>query len=278
MKRFFKNRCVLGFLIIVIIFSVIVGVVNVKHPEATFGENLVNVTVTPIQSFFTWVGDGVSGFFGYFDDKDDLRKEIDLLKKENAKLKTAVSKNDIAMIENVELRKLLELENAYSEQELQFAEVISRDPSNWHKTFTIDMGSSDGIAVNQPVLSENNTLVGRICEVGTTWAKVITVYDPEHSVGAVVSRSGEYGIVEGDSDAVSDGNCMLSYISKKADVIVGDMVMTSGLGEIYPEGIIIGKVQKVLPDPEGTAKNAVVIPEADIENIRAVCIITNPKE
>ena len=86
MRNFFKNTCVLGFILIVIIFSIIVGIVNVKNPEATLGENIINVTVTPIQSFFTWIGDGISDFFGYFGDKDDLRKENARLKKENCKI------------------------------------------------------------------------------------------------------------------------------------------------------------------------------------------------
>ena len=84
MKRFFKNRCVFGFVIVVVILSVIIGVVNVKNPELSFGENLANVTVKPIQSFFSWVGNGIADFFGNFDDKDDLKDEISRLKKENA--------------------------------------------------------------------------------------------------------------------------------------------------------------------------------------------------
>lgn len=276
MKGFFKNRCVFGFIIIVIVFSIIIGIVNVKNPEATFGENVINVTITPIQSFFGWIGDGISGFFGYFDDKDELRQEITRLEKENAELKTALSKNNFAKIENDELRALLELEEAYPENELKFAEVVSREPSNWQYTFTINVGSSDGIAVNQPVLSANNTLVGRVGEVGTTWARVITIYDSDNAVGAVISRSGEYGIVEGDAEEASDGRCKLSQLSQKCDIIVGDMIMTSGLGGIYPEGIIIGKVKEIMPAPEGTSQNAVIVPEANIENIKTVCVVQNP--
>ncbi len=274
MRRFFKNRCVLGFVIIVIIFSVIVGVVNAKHPENGLGENIVNVFVTPVQKFFTWIGNGVSDFFGNFSDKDDLKKEIAQLKKENADLKNELSKYEISAVENEEFRELMELKEAYPELELSYAEIIAREPSNWHNTFTIDKGSADGLIINQIVISAEKHLVGRICEVGTTWAKVVTVNDPEHAVGAVVSRSGEYGVVEGDSTGTIDGSCKLSYISKNSDIVVGDMVLTSGLGGIYPEGITIGTVKEVRPDTQGTSQYAIISPAANIDKIRSVCIIT----
>ncbi len=278
MRKFFKNRCVLGFVIIVVIFSIIVGFVNAKHPENGLGENIVNVIVTPVQKFFTWIGNGVSDFFGNFSDKDDLKKEIARLKKENADLKNELSKKEISAAENEEFRELLKLKDAYPEFEFSYAEIIARDSSNWHQTFTIDKGSADGLIVNQTVISADKHLVGRICEVGTTWAKVITLNDPEHAVGAVVSRSGEYGVVEGDSTQSTDGGCKLSYISKNSDIVVGDTVLTSGLGGIYPEGITIGTVQEVRPDTQGTSQYAVVSPAANIEKIRSVCIITHITE
>ncbi|MBQ7097242.1 MAG: rod shape-determining protein MreC [Clostridia bacterium] len=276
MKKFFKNRCVFGFVIVVVIFSIIVGIVNVKNPELSFGENIVNVFVKPVQSFFTWVGNGISDFFDNFADKDDLKNEIEKLKKENADLKASISKIELAKKENEELRGLLNLKEVFPEQELKYARIISREPSNWHNTFTINIGSSDGIAVNQPVVSMENTLIGRISEVGTTWAKVITVFDAEHAVGAVVSRSGEYGIVEGDADAMLSGYCRLSYISKNSDIIIGDTIMTSGLGGLFPEGIIIGKIVDIKADEQGIAQTAFLSPVADIENIRTVCVIQNP--
>lgn len=278
MKKFFKNRCVFGFVVIVIVFSIIIGIVHWSNPGTTFGENITNVIVTPVQNFFSWIGNGISDFFGYFGDKDELNEEIARLKQENTELKNEIGKNELAMVENKELRGLLGLKEAYPEQELKYAMIIARDPSNWYNTFTIDKGSADGIAVNQPVIAENKTLVGRIVEVGTTWSKVITIFDPEHAVGAVISRSGESGFVEGDADLSLDGYCKLSYISKNSDVVAGDSVMTAGLGGVFPEGLIIGKVKEVKPDIQGTSQYALVEPAADIENIRAVCVIQNPTD
>ncbi len=276
MKNFFKNRCVLGLLIIVLLLSIIIGIVNATHPDATFSENVSNVILAPIQKLFTRAGNGASDFFGYFSDVDGLKKEIEKLKTENAELKNQLSKSEVSLKENEELRGLLSMKEAYPELELEGAMIIAREPSNWESSFTIDKGTVDGIAVNQPVISADKSLVGRISEVGTTWAKVVTLNDPEHSAGAEVSRSGELGIVEGDSELALDGKCKLSYISKNANIIAGDNVVTTGLGGVYPKGLSIGKVIEVKPDTQGISQYAVITPAANIKNLRAVCVIKNP--
>ncbi len=275
MKRFIKNRCVLGLVILVLILSVVIGIVNATNPDVTFVENVVQVVVTPVQKLFTNVGNGVSDFFGYFSNIDKLKDEIKTLKKENSKLKEDLNKSEISSRENEELRKLLSLKEAYPELELESAQVIARDPSNWYNTFTIDKGAVDGINVNQPVISVDRTLVGRISDVGTTWARVITINDPGHSAGAEIVRSGEYGIVEGEGSAAEGANCRLSFVSKNANIIVGDKVVTSGMGGIYPKGLTIGKVLDIRPDVQGISQYAVISPEADIDNLKAVLIVMN---
>ncbi len=275
MKKFFKNRCVFGLIILVVVFGIIAGVVNAVNPDVTFIENVVQVVVTPMQKVFTNMGNGISNFFGYFSNVDNLKSEIEALKTENAELKNELEKSEAKALQNDELRKLLSMKEAYPELELQAAEVISRDPSNWYNTFVIDKGAVDGVAVNQSVVSVNKSLVGRISEVGTTWARVTTINDPGNAAGAEVVRSGEYGIVEGDSSQLSEGYCRLSYVSKNANIIVGDKVITSGLGGIYPKGLSIGKVLEIRPDMQGISQYAVISPEADIENLKAVLIVMN---
>ncbi len=275
MKKIIKNKWALGLTVLVLLLSIVIGVVNALNPEVTFVENVVQVVITPVQKVFTNMGNGIAGFFGHFTDIDKLNSEVDALKKENAGLKEELNKCEISSRENEELRKLLSIKEAYPELELKGAQVIARNPSNWYNTFTIDKGTADGISVNQPVISVDRTLVGRISEVGTTWARVITINDPAHSVGAEIVRSGEYGIIEGESPANEGSNCKLSYLSKNANIIVGDKVVTAGLGGVYPRGLTIGKVLDIRPDMQGISQYAIISPEADIENIRSVLILMN---
>lgn len=278
MKKFFKNKGVMILISVVFILSVIIGVVNATNPNVTFIENVVQVVVTPVQKLFTNMGNGISSFFGYFSDVDKLHKEIESLKSENTKLEMDLAENEISSIENEELRKLLSLKDAYPELEFAAAQIIAREPSNWYNTFTIDKGAADGVAINQPIVSSDKTLIGRISEVGTTWARVTTLSDPGHSAGAVVVRSGEYGIIDGDSSFGGNGNFKLAFISKNADIIVGDRVITSGLGGIYPKGLNIGKVLEIRPDIQGISQYAVVAPDADIEKLRFVLVVLNPTD
>ena len=162
-----------------------------------------------------------------------------------------------------------------NEFETEAAQVVSRDPGNWFSTITVDKGTADGIAVDQAVITNNKALVGRVYEVGSNWAKIITVTDPECSAGALIERSGEYGVTEGDATLEQEGKCKLSYISKNTNIIVGDTLVTSGLGGIFPAGLSIGKVMSMKTDVQGISQYAVVEPACDLKKLKNVLIITS---
>ncbi len=275
MRNIFKNKTTLWLIVTVLILSIAIGVLNATKSEVSFVENALEIVITPVQKVFTSASHGVSNFFGYFSNKKALQAEIDSLKKENSELKQQLVKNEAAYNENEQLRKLLNLKSNNVEFELEAAEVIARNPSNWYNSLMVDKGAADGIALNQTVVSAGNTLVGRVSEVGTTWSRITLVTDAEHAAGAQISRSGEYGICEGDASGTSEGGCRMSFVSKNADIIVGDTVITSGLGGIYPKGLVIGKVQKIRPDIQGISQYATVKPEADFKNLKTVFIIQN---
>ncbi|MBQ2932810.1 MAG: rod shape-determining protein MreC [Clostridia bacterium] len=275
MRNVFRNKTTLWLIVTVLILSIAIGVLNAAKSEVSFLENALEVVISPVQKAFTSAGHGVSNFLGYFSNKKALEEEIDLLKKENAELRQHLIKSESAYNENEQLRKLLNLKSNNTEFELEAAEVIARNPSNWYNSLTVDKGAADGIAVNQTVLSSGNTLVGRVSEVGTTWSRITLVTDPGHAAGAQISRTGEYGVCEGDTAGSSEGNCRLSFVSKNADIIAGDTVVTSGLGGVYPKGLVIGKIQKIRPDIQGISQYATVKPEADFKSLNTVFIIQN---
>ncbi len=277
MRRTFKHKTGFWLIATAVILSVAIGVFNAAS-DVTFLEDAINVVFTPVQKLITNASNSVSGFLGYFADKEKLHQEIERLKTENFNLKTQIVENEASKLENEQLRKLLNLKSANTQFELETAQVIARNPSNWYNTLTIDKGAADGIALNQPVISAGNSLVGRVGEVGTTWSKVILLTDTEHAAGAEVLRSGEYGICEGEGDISSNGGCRLSFVSKNANIIVGDTVITSGLGGIYPKGLVIGKIQKIRPDIQGISQYAVISPEADFKNLQAVFVIKNTNQ
>ncbi len=278
MRNIFKNKATAWFIITILILSIAIGALNATKSEISFAENVLETIVTPVQKVITSAQNGVSDFFGYFSSKEKMHNEIDALKEENAKLKEQIAKNETSHIENEELRKLLSLKSGNLSYELESAEVIARNPSNWYNTLTIDKGSAHGIALNQPVVTAGNVLVGRISEIGTIWSRVSLITDPGHAAGAEITRSGEFGICEGDTGLMASGSIRLSFVSKNANIIVGDTAVTSGLGGVYPKGLIIGQVQKIRPDIQGISQYAVIKPEADFDKLRAVFIIKNAAE
>ncbi len=277
MKSFFKNRYVFSLILVVLILSISMGIINAVKKETTILENVTGVIITPVQKCFTKIGQGISDFFGYFSNVDSLREENAKLKEDLAELKNKLSEAERGKAENEELRTMLSLKTANPELVLECAEVIARNPSNWYNTVTIDKGTINGIVLNQPVISKGKVLVGRISDVGTTWAEVKLITDPEHGAGARIVRTDELAIVEGDGNLAKDGNCKLSFVSKNSNVLVGDVVETSGLGEIYPRGIMIGRVVEIHPDMQGISQYAIIKPEAEINNLKTVFVVKNAK-
>ena len=275
MKSFFRNKSAAALITLVIVLGAVIGFINASGIKISFVENVVNVIVTPIQKLITNTGASINNFFGYFSDIDAIKEENEHLKKQNAELNNKIKAIETAEKENESLRSLLGLKKTLTEFETRAAEVVSRDPGNWFSTITVDKGTADGVIVDQPVITNNKALVGRVYEVGSNWSKIITVTDPECSAGALIERSGEYGVTEGDALLEEEGKFKLSYISKNTNLIVGDTLVTSGLGGIFPQGLYIGKVQSMKTDVQGISQYAVVEPACDLEKLKNVLIITS---
>lgn len=275
MKSFFRNKSAAALITLVIVLGAVIGFINASGIKISFVENVVNVIVTPMQKIITNTGDGIKNFFGYFSDVDAIKEENEQLKEQNAELNNRIKAIETAEKENESLRSLLGLKKTLTEFETKAAEVVSRDPGNWFSTITVDKGTADGIVVDLPVITNNKALVGRVYEVGSNWSKIITVTDPECSAGALIERSGEYGVTEGDALLEEEGKFKLSYISKNTNLIVGDTLVTSGLGGIFPQGLYIGKVQSMKTDVQGISQYAVVEPACDLEKLKNVLIITS---
>lgn len=278
MKNFFKNKGAASLIALVIVLGAVIGFINASGVKVSFVENVVNVIVTPIQKLITSAGSGINNFFGYFSDVDAIKEENKKLKEQNAELKNKLKNAEVFEKENESLRSLLGLKKTQTEFETEAAEIVSRDPGNWFSTITIDKGTANGIAADQAVITDNNALVGRVYEVGSNWAKIVTITDPECSAGALIERSGEYGVIEGDAVLEQEGKFKLSYISKNTNLIVGDTLVTSGLGGIFPAGLAIGKVQSMKTDVQGISQYAVVEPACDLKKIKNVLIILEAGE
>ena len=170
----------------------------------------------------------------------------------------------------------MELRSKYPEFETQSASVIAKDGGNYCRFVTVDKGSESGIEINQPVISQNG-LVGLVFEVGNGWAKIQTILDPSTSAGCKISRTGDISVTEGDISLINEGLLKMLYISNQFTLLEGDIVETSGLGEIYPRGIAIGKIKEVKISENSSSQYATIVPVVDFTKLYEVLIITKQR-
>ncbi len=262
---------------VVIFISMGISFALVGSNSSFSGVNFAEVIVSPVQKFFSAVGGSVGGFFEFIADMRGYKEEnLELLEKSD-KQAQQIRELESYQQENQRLRALLELKENNADKDMIGCEVIAKEPGNWFDVFTIDKGKNYSIKKNDVVVT-NNGLVGRITEVGTTWAKVVAIIDTDSSVGAMVSRTQDIAIVDGDMALADRGQCKLNAITSAASLVVGDEIETSGLGGIYPKGILIGTINEIKSDPSGYTQYAVIDMAVDFERLREVLVIRMPAE
>src|SRR3954471_13301053 len=230
-------------------------------------ETGVSRATKPFRDLVGWVGDNL-----------DAKSENDKLKQENADLRQQVARGEAAENENKKLRGLVNLpENpAYPDGTKPLtARVIARSPSVWSEAVQIDAGSSDGVRVDQPVVT-NGGLAGRITSVTGGTATVTLIVDPSSSVSAQVLPDGKFGVVRPKVGNPQD--MRLDYLDKNTKVQKGDMVITSGstdpkLKSLFPKGIPIGRVKRVDPDELDVYERIHIEPFADFKRMEFVQVL-----
>jgi rod shape-determining protein MreC len=196
----------------------------------------------------------------------------DKLRAENNDLRRQVAELQHHRAENQQLRALLQIKQAAPWRTVG-ARVIGRDASNWWKSIQIDRGSDDGIRPHQTVLSATG-LIGKTISVSSGESRVLLLLDATCKVGALLETTREPGIVSGASTALArEPHLQMSFVDRKSNVKIGDAVYTSGLGGIFPRGILIGTVTDADLDPQGMYQNVQLKPAADFRRLEEVMVI-----
>ena len=168
---------------------------------------------------------------------------------------------------NTRLRDLISFQRNVT-QRLVAAEVIGKDPSAWFKTIIIDKGEADGVARGLPVVIHQG-IVGQVIEVSDHYSKVMLIVDGSSAVDALVQRTRARGIIKGDATDL----CRLEYVLRKNDVQMGDTIVSSGLDGVYPKGLRIGNVSKIVDHNAEIFHEVIVTPFVDFEKLEEVLVI-----
>lgn len=206
-----------------------------------------------------------------------LEAQLEAARKENEALKFELMQQAQVLRENGQLRAAL----GWQKREpwnLRLARVQSRDPANWWRTVQIDAGSRDGIGINMPILTAEG-LVGRVDEVGYTTSRVVLLGDPNCRVAAVVHETRDRGVIAPGSSSVFDQSIVeLTYLSRHSKAGAGNLVKTSGVGGIFPAGIVIGRIADVESVGQGLYMEARVKLAADLQRLEMVWVILSAEK
>jgi rod shape-determining protein MreC len=178
-------------------------------------------------------------------------------------------------IENQDLRELLGLRARAPAGSLLSVSVIARDPLRVVQAVTIDRGAESGVAVNAPVISWKG-VVGRVIEVHPTSAKVLLATDVNSAVSVRIQdpASRSTGLVRG----VGDGRLLLQYVPRTDALRMGDIAITSGIGGIFPSGLVVGKIVQVRQRDFEVFQEALVEPAVDMHNLERLYVLLHVPE
>jgi len=254
-----------------LVLSFLLMTLQVRHESGvvTFTRQALLFVVSPFIKVTSATIRGVTGTWRDYVDLRALREENKRLQLETTTLKRRLEQLQDQALETQRLERLLAMRQA-SRAEFLTARVVGKDATNWFKTILLDRGSLEGIRRNQSVLAPDG-LVGRVVEVTPSSARVQLLTDPVSAVGGLIQRTRVTGIVSGNLGA----GARVRYLPLMADVAVGDEVLTSGMGGVFPKGILIGRITSVERKSGALFQEATLQSAVDLSRLEEVLILTN---
>lgn len=248
------------------------------NPIGGILQSVLSPLEKPILQLGSGIRDNTKAFWNFGSvqqENEALRKKVDQLTGDNLILKEKVlagmrfTELDQGQFRNPSLDKFQKVG----------ATIINRSPNSWYQTLTLNRGSADGVAVDDPVIGDLG-LVGKIVSVSSTTSEVLMILDGEGQVSALVRNStgnGTFGIVQGTykrggSMLTTQGNLQMLF-RREDNVNAGDLVLTSGRGGVYPQDVPIGKVKEIQMDRSGLLKTAYIDPLINFDALEEVYIV-----
>jgi rod shape-determining protein MreC len=243
----------------------------------------VRFAVTPVQDTLGEGTRSVTSVFGAITEVDTLRRENDELAAEVDRLSDQLAVMESLQAENRKLTRLLDVKDDLAGRNTPIktvaAGVASRQFTQFERMITLDRGMESEIRKDAPVLSEGGALLGRVVDVGEGWADVRLISDPDSLVVGWVRRTKATGEVVGRLSAplAMTDIPRTQSLSEKDLVVTYGVKLRNGFRSVFPAGIPIGRVVDIIDEPEQVVKTALIVPEADLENIEYVLVQTNFK-
>lgn len=273
MKEFFQSRI---FKVIAVLLALLLAfflrAVYTGGLSPLIGD-LGGIIAAPIGEFFSGIGSDLSDFFeplfhgrALQEDNEELRARLDALTERQVDYDKLKNENEL-------YREFIKISDSNTDYSLLPATVIARVADDPAGSFIINVGSADGLKVGMPVITDTG-LAGVVARVGRSYCRVSTLLDPSVDIGVLDSATQDTGVLSGDLSLAGDLSRM-RYISKESAITAGDILITSGYGELIPQGLVVGTVQAVAQDDTGLTLTAEISLAASPGSARRVFIITD---
>lgn len=238
----------------------------------------VSALLEPVQKTLTGIAGQVTGFFETLAEGMQIRKDNQELIEENAALRNRISQLEEAGRQYEELKDAFKLKDQFENYQIIGGRVLTREIGSWFDVVRIDIGSSDGILVSETVsyavVDAQSRLIGRVQSADAFSAKVLPLLHEGFAVSGKVNEiNGVLLRIRGDVDLKEKGLCMIDQIPTNASLQIGDELITSGAGGLFPAGIAIGKIVAVIDNDVRDQRQAYLEPYADLQNLTTVFVM-----
>lgn len=272
MKDFFKTgKCKILGLLLALLFAFTLHAAY-SGTAVPLLSRIAGVVVSPLQTVTAHLSYSFQNFFTETFRGSRLARENEALSAEIAVLEQKLIAYDRVIAENEQMKQYLKIQEQNPDFSFEPATVVGRDNADRFFSFTINKGSKDGVKKGAPVINSRG-LVGVVADAQPYSARVLTLLDVLVEVGATDSVSRDIGITGGSVAAAVKGQLSLYFLPRDAKAAVGDRVVTTGVGGIFPRDLLIGTISEIVPDGKGMSLTATLEPPVDLRRVRDVFVI-----
>lgn len=273
MWELLKKQKLLLLAAIAVFAAIFIYSMNLRNRDhANFFERVVITVTAPVMGVVANANSQLQTFWNDYIAIAGAQRENRALRESIRVMNRRVLDSQEAIIANERLKKLLDLKSSQKVASVA-ANVIGEESAPWYRTIVIDRGGVDGLEEGLPVVSISG-VVGRLVKVSPNSARVLLLTDHASSIAAMIQRSRARGVVKGKGG----GACSLEFALREEDVKVGDAVITSGIGGIFPKGIAVGEVSMVHKGEYGMFQTVDIRPAVNVSRLEEVLVLMHRPE
>ena len=274
MLQFFKSRKFKTFMFVIcaLLVGVIIAVATTNSSSPV--TNVLGTVFSPVQKVAGYVADNVSWLGESFRSSGSYKSEIERLRQQIAEYENQLVDYNEMRQKLASYETMLGVKEKNPDFALERASVIGTDSADMFSSLIIDKGSSDGVSVNDPAVY-GSYVVGIVKKVHPSYSVVQSILNPDINISALDSKTRETAYVTTTAEYALKGSCLFSGLERTTAVSPGGIILTSGIGGIYPKGLIIGTVSEVSESGYDLSNYAVIQPGVNVKEIEDLFIITD---